>query len=372
VIIAALGLLGASCGASSAGSSSTPVGPSAAANETTAATTAATPTATVMTPATLAAAAGPPTYDPQALGDNKELGNLVVTLTVDNTNGSEFSEDITTTGFISEPASGFQLATFSYDGTTDGTSGYFIGGRTYEQNQFGDWYLYESDGRGAPDYSGGVDLRDGTLAGVATAQLIGEEDFAGIPSNHFAFNETNLVYYSSFSPENPSPTVEGDFYLARQGNYVLYTHSKESSPNRVYEVTEAVSAIGQVPPIELPADLAPMKEALDIGAALGDLLPPRTELSGMLRYSHGIGIDYYTYTTPVRNNDEMLSFYDAMSPTDGWTVTHIGHIAPHLERVNCETQVECVILQNGDEQIVVSFGGTITLEYDRQHVFRPT
>ncbi|MEO7398306.1 MAG: hypothetical protein ABIW84_07070 [Ilumatobacteraceae bacterium] len=86
------------------------------------------------------------------------------------------------------------------------------------------------------------------------------------------FDETDLARYSSYTPENPSPAVEGDFFLAHDG---------------------------------------------------------------------------------------------------GWTVTHIGHISAHLEQINCETDVECVILSNGGEQIVVSFRGGITLEYDHRHIFSP-
>ena len=79
-----------------------------------------------------------------------------------------------------------------------------------------------------------------------------------------------------------------------------------------------------------------------------------------------------TNDASVRTIDEFLAFYQALPPTNGWTVSHIGHIKLHLEPINCETSVDCVILNNGGEQIVVSFGGGgITVEYDREHVFSP-
>ena len=316
-------------------------------------------------------APGPPVFDRQSLGDNRMLASFILTVTVANTNSGQLSENITTTGFINEPISAYELATFSSGGITDGTRHYLVGGRSYEENQFGDWYLYEAESPTAPDYTGGLGLRSGTLGGVLTAEFAGQEEYAGIPANHFVFNETDLASYASYSPQKPSPAVEGDFYLAQDGNYVLYTHSKETAPNRIYEVTEALSLVAQLTEIVLPADLQPMAQALDIGVNLGDLLPPGASLSTMIRYTSGIGVDYYTYKTSVRTIDDFLNFYSTLAPTNGWAVSHIGHIKPHLEQINCETAVECVILSNGGEQIVVSFGGGITVEYDRKHVFSP-
>jgi hypothetical protein len=324
------------------------------------------------TTAGVTAPSGPPVFDPQAIGSNLTLPSFVLTVTVANTNSGQLNETVTTTGVINDPISVYQLATFSYAGTTDGERNYLVGGRSYKENVSGDWYLFEAGDPAAPDYTDRLDLRSGTLAGVLSARLAGQEDFEGIPANHFVFDETDLFSYASYTPENPSPAVEGDFYLAQEGNYVLYTHSKETSPNRTYEVTEALSSIGQVGEITLPAELAPMTQALDIGVDLGGLLPPGASLLSMIRYQHGIGVDYYKYATSVRAIDEFLGFFRALPPTNGWTVSHIGHIKLHLEPINCETSVECVILTNGGEQIVVSFGGGgITIEYDREHVFSP-
>ncbi len=318
-------------------------------------------------------APGPPVFDPQAIGDNLTLPSFILTVTVDNTNSGQLNENITTHGFIKDPISAYELATFSFDGTTDGEQSYLVGGRSYKENTSGDWYLYEAGNPAVPDYTNSLDLRStGTLAGVLSARLAGQEDFAGIPANHFAFDETDLASYASYTPENPSPAVEGDFYLAQEGNYVLYTHSKETSSGRIYEVTEELSFVGQVPEIALPAELAPMTQALDIGVDLGGLLPPGSSLLSMIRYEHGIGVDYYTYKTSERSDDEFLNFFRGLPPTNGWIVSHVGHIKPHLEQINCETSVECVILKDGGEQIVVSFGGGgITVEYDREHVFSP-
>ncbi|MEP7112840.1 MAG: hypothetical protein ABI862_06215 [Ilumatobacteraceae bacterium] len=314
---------------------------------------------------------GPPVYDRGALGSNLLLPNFVVTITVANTNNGQLSENVTTSGYIEEPLSVYELATSAYDGTTNGDRSYFIDGRTYHEVGGGDWYLYEAGSPATPDYTHLLDLRSGTLASVMTADFDGPAEFAGVAANHFVFDETDLASYASYSPEKPAPAVEGDFYLAQNGNVVLYAHSREIAVDRIYEVTEALSSVGQVPQITLPADLVPMTQALDLGAQLAGLLPPGSSLSTLVRYHGGIGIDYYKYKPSVGNNDELLAFYRTFQPTNGWTVTHIGHINTHLEPVNCETGIECVILSNGDEQIAVSFAGGITLEYDHEHVFSP-
>jgi hypothetical protein len=377
--VGVVGLLLASCStdgpSSDQGAESTGVSSTTQATQTSPPRTAQ-PSETSPPPTTVGptVASGPPVFDPQALGDTLTLPSFILTVTVDNTNSGQLNENITTTGFMKDPVSAYELATFSFDGTTDGERSYLVGGRSYKENNSGDWYLYEAGSPDAPSFTDRLDSRSGALAGVMSAQLAGQEDYEGIPANHFVFNETDLFSYASYTPENPGPAVEGDLYLAQEGNYVLYAHSKETSPGRTYEVTEKLSFVGQVPEIALPAELAPMTQALDIGVDLGRLLPPGTSLSSMIRYKHGIGVDYYAYRTSAGTGtyDDFLNFYRGLPPVDGWTVSHVGHIRPHLEQINCETSVECVIVNNGGDQIVVSFGGGgITVEYDREHVFSP-
>lgn len=370
-----VGLLLASCSSDGTSSEQTPSATSTTTSVTTPpADTSTTPPSETSPPPTTTGPTlppGPPAFDSQAVGNNLMLPSFVVTVTVDNTNSGQLNETITTTGYINDPFSVYQLASFSYDGVTDGQREYVVNGRSYQENVSGDWYLYEAGSPAAPNYSGSVDLRLGTLGGVSNAEFAGQGDVAGLPANHFVFDETDLTNYASYTPEHPSPTVEGDFYLAQEGNYVLYTHSKETSPGRTYEVTEALSSVGQVAEITLPEELTPMTQALDTGVALGSLLPPGSSLLAMIRYVRGIGIDYYSYKTSVRTNDEFLTFFRGLPPTNGWSVSHIGHIKPHLEQFDCEISFECVILNNGGDQIVVSFGGTISVEYDRDHVFSP-
>jgi len=182
-----------------------------------------------------------------------DLSSFVLTITVDNTNNGQLVEHNTSIGYIKEPIAMYRLTTFAYDGGSgDGARNYLVDGRSYDEDQVGSWRLFEAGSSAAPDPTKNSELRSSILAGVLTAQLVGQEDFAGVPANHFVFDETNTSSFSYYTPEKPSPTVEGDFYLAQDGNYVLYAHSKESSPGRVYEVTEAMSFINQVGPITLP------------------------------------------------------------------------------------------------------------------------
>ena len=157
-----VGLLLASCGANDASPSSAPPAESSAAtviapSSSTASATAAPATSAA---ATTTVAPGPPVYDPQRIGNALDLASFVLTITVDNTNSGQLSQNITSIGYTKERV----------------------------------------------------------LAGVLTAQLVGQEDFGGLPANHFVFNETNTRSFASYTPENPSPTVEGDFYLAQEGD----------------------------------------------------------------------------------------------------------------------------------------------------------
>ena len=324
---------------------------------------------TTLPPTTLPA--GPPVFEAGKLGSNLTLPSFVLTVTVANTNGGQLSENVTTSGYVGAPLSTYELDEFRSAGIEGGTRHFNIDGRSYEENQFGDWYLDEAGSGGAAIRTDRLDLRSGIVAGLLTAEFDGPSEFAGVPADHFVFDETDLASFSSFTPERPSPAVSGELYLAQVGNYVLYAHSIETSPGRTYEVTEMLSMIAAVPPITLPPELAPMTQALDLGVQLGSLLPPGSTLESMIRYRNGIGLDSYKYRSSESNADKFLDFYRTLGPTNGWTVSHVGFIKPHLEPINCETGRECVILTNGGEQIVVALSGTITLEYDRRRVFSP-
>jgi hypothetical protein len=342
----------------------TPTSASVAQDPTTVALTTAAEVTTTLPP-------GPPVYDPSTLGNNLDLPSFIFTTTVDNTNGGQLSHTATTSGYIAAPLSAYEIATFGEG--LGGTRSFSIDGRSFMEDISGDWYLDERSGAGAGDFIGHLVLRSQVTTGLISARFDAQGDHDGVTANHFVFDETDLASYASYSPEHPAPHVEGDLYVSVEGNHVLYAHSKETSPDRVYEVTEALSFIGLVPEITLPPDLVGMSQALDVGVALSEILPPDVQLSTLIRYHRGIGIDYYTYRSATLTSlDQFLTFYRNLAPTDGWSVAHIGHIRPHVEPVNCETALDCVILRKGNEQIVVSFAGVLRLEYDHDHVLSPS
>ena len=99
-----VGLLLASCGANDASPSSAPPAESSAAtvnapSSSTASTTAAPATSAA---ATTTVAPGPPVYDPQRIGNALDLASFVLTITVDNTNSGQLSQNITSIGYTKE------------------------------------------------------------------------------------------------------------------------------------------------------------------------------------------------------------------------------------------------------------------------------
>jgi len=90
----------------------------------------------------------------------------------------------------------------------------------------------------------------------------------------------------------------------------------------------------------------------------------------MIRYKNGIGVDTYTLTTPTTSIEEFLNFYRALPPTDGWTVSHVGHVTLHEN--DCEFTRECVIINKGSTQVILYYnGGSIRAEFDWPHWYSP-
>lgn len=334
-------------------------------------------TTTTAPPATAAPTTVPdPTiFNPSNVGDPFELASFVFTIDEAHSFNGTQSTRSSAIGYIQAPLAAYSLQT--YDGER-GVHEYLLNGRFY--HEYGDWYLYERDSPSTPDISAPLSA-EYAFTQVATAQYVGEDEFAGVPAYHYTFDETNLLNFASYTPERPSPEVEGDFYLAQEGNYLLYMHSLSVATGDGYELidefTETLSSVNTLAEIVLPADFVPMDAALNVGVEFAQVLPPGSTLSTMIRYGGssggigGIGVDYYRFTTPVGSNAELLDYFRALPPTNGWTVSHIGFVDLHLEPINCETRNECVILKNGGTQVVVSFDGTILVEFDYDRVFSP-
>lgn len=319
------------------------------------------PTATPQPTLGPTATVWPPTFDFWSLQDIRELDSFVVTINEKNTVNGQLTDLTNTIGYIKEPYSAYNEHKY-YSGL-DRT--YAIGDWTYSLTGSGDWYISAGSN---DDLFSRADIPAGNTGKLVDAQFAGQEDFQGIPAYHFVLDPVNST------EANTNYQLEGDFYLAQDGNYVLYSHWKETSSQenftQVYEVTESLSSINQLTEIRLPADMTEMVAAVELPAEMGLPLPMDSTLSRMIRYKHGIGVDLYFFRTPKTSIDEFLDFYRQLPTTDGWEVTHVGHVSLHQD--DCEFTRECVMISKGSTQVVLYYdGASIRAEFDWPHLYSP-
>src|SRR5215212_3295108 len=219
-----------------------------------------TPTAASMPTAGPTAIVWPPVFDFFSLKDIRNLDSFVVTINEKNTVNGQLTELTNTIGYIKEPYSAYQMN--EYTGGVDRT--YVITGRTYTFTGSGDWYI--SAGSNDNLFSK-ADIPAGNTGKLLEAQFAGQEEFQEIPAYHFVLDPTTST------TANTSIQLEGDFYLAQDGNFVLYSHWKETSSQdnftQVYEVTESLSSINQLTEIKLPADMTEMVAAAKLPVEIG-------------------------------------------------------------------------------------------------------
>ena len=366
-LCAVLGLLIAGCGGSAQTTSSdvsTIVDSTPPTSGESSPTSATTPTTARVTTTTV----DPTIFNPQRIGDISELGSFVFNIDEAHLNNGSPTTRKTTVGYINEP---FSASVVTELGEFDTVQEYLIDGRYYERDHQNYWTLYENGSLATPNLLYPLQA-EYALSSVLTATFAGEDAFEGIPAYHFTFDETNLVNFDYFTPDNPSPEAEGDFYLAIDGNYPLYVHSRSVSSGPGFELideyTETLSQFNQLAEITLPADMLPLKDAFDMGLTFGIPMLPDGKLDSMINYnSGGIGVYYYQYTTTWKNEAEFIDFYTNLQPTNGWTVTHIGQVK-NLD-VFCNDG-NCVIINNGDKQFILYFDGSnLHADYDREHRF---
>ncbi len=301
----------------------------------------------------------PPTFDSYAFEDIRDLDSFVVTISERNTVNGQLTELFTTIGYIKEPYAAYSVLEF----TGGQSQAYVIDGITYEINGGGDWYI---SARANDDLFSKADIPGGNTYRLSDAEFAAEEEYEGIPAYHFVLEPA--------SQPDASYELEGDFYLAKEGNYVLYSTTKETSTqgdfSQIYEVTLTMSSINQVSEIPVPAKIQEMVTAMQVPQELALPLPTDSVASGLIRYQSGIGVDTYTFTTPQRSIDEFLDYYRNLAPTDGWAVSHVGHVRLHEN--DCEFSRECVIINKGSTQVILYYNGaTIRAEFDWQHLFSP-
>jgi hypothetical protein len=341
---------------------SAPVGPTLVPSVEATAVPAPTATATAQPTVGPTTTVWPPIFAPGSLGDIRELDSFIVTINEKNTTNGELTELTNTIGYIKEPYRAYNENKY-YSGL-DRT--YAIDGWTYSLTGAGDWYISASSN---DDLFSKADIPAGNTEKLGDAQFAGQEEYQGIPAYHFVLEPVTST------DANISIKLEGDLYLAQDGNYVLYSHWKETSSQgnftQVYEVSESLSSINQLTEIKIPADMTDMVTAAQLPTETGLPLPAGSAFYGMIRYKHGIGVDLYQFTAPsIISIDEFLDFYRNLPPTEGWTVTHVGHVNLHQD--DCEFTRECVIISKGSTQVVLYYnGGSIRAEFDWPHLYRP-
>lgn len=311
-------------------------------------------TATAQPTAGPTATVWPPMFAIGSLQDIRKLNSFVVTINEKNTVNGELTELTHTIGYIKEPYSAYDHNRY-YSGL-DRT--YVVDGWTYQLTGSGDWYISAGP---SDDLLFRADIPAMNTEKLIEAQFAGEADYEGIPAYHFVLapvNSTNT---------NTSYKLEGDFYLAKDGNYILYSHWKETSSQgdftQVYEVSESLSSINELTEIQIPGDMTEMVAAAKLPAEMGLPVPGNSTVNQMIRYQHGIGVDVYYFTDPDMSVDEFLDFYRNLPPTDGWMVTHVGHVSLHQD--DCEFTRECVMISRGNTQVILYYFGTsIRAEFD--------
>lgn len=301
----------------------------------------------------------PPVFDSYSFEDIRDLDSFVVTISEKNTVNGQLTELFTTIGYIKEPNAAYSVAEY----TGGETLTYVIDGITYEVNGSGDWYI---SARINDELFSKADIPGGNTYKLGDAEFAAEEEYEGIPAYHFVLGPA--------SESDASYQLKGDFYLAKEGNYVLYSRWLETSAqgdfSQAYEVTQTMTSINQLTEITIPTEIQEMRTAMNLPQELGLPLPPESTPSGMIRYVHGIGVDTYTFSTPKTSIEAFLDYYKNLAPTGGWAVSHVGHVGIHEN--DCEFSRECVIIARGSTQVILYYNGaTIRAEFDWPHLYSP-
>lgn len=303
----------------------------------------------------------PPTFDFWSLQDIRQLDSFVVTINEKNTVNGQLTELTNIIGYIKEPYSAYNQNQY----TGGVTQIYVVDDWTYELTGTGDWYISAGS---SDDVFSKAGIPGGNTEKLIDAQFAGEVDYEGIPAYHFVLDPVNSTN------GNTTSQLEGDFYIAQDGNYVLYSYWKETSSQtnftQVYEVTESLTSINQLTEIKLPAEMTEMVTAVQLPAEMGLPMPENIVVDGMIRYKNGIGVDQYFFTNPKISGDEFLDFYRNLPATNGWEVTHVGHVSLHEN--DCEFTQECVIINKGSTQVILFYnGGNVRAEFDWPHIYSP-
>src|SRR5512133_1429762 len=164
------------------------------------------PTATAQPTVGPTATVWPPTFVPWSLQDIRELDSFVVTINEKNTVNGQLTELTNTIGYIKEPYIAYDQN--KYAGGVDRI--YVVDNWTYSLTGIGDWYISAGSN---DDVFSKADIPAGNTEKLAEAQFAGQEDFQGIPAYHFVLDP------KTSTDGNTSDQLEGDLYVAQDGNY---------------------------------------------------------------------------------------------------------------------------------------------------------
>ncbi len=301
----------------------------------------------------------PPVFDINSLGDLRDQDSFVVIVNEMNNYGGQSTERTLTMGYIKEPYSAYLIN--QYSSGVEKT--YVIDGLVYILTGSGDWYIQTEGGNSILEQA---HLPAANTDVLVDATFVGEEEVEGIAAYHFVLEQMELP--------NSNDKLEGEFYLAKEGNYVLYSSWKSgTSDSDYFQITETFSSINQLSEIVLPAEMQGMPAAANVPSELALPLPPESRFISMVSYrSTGIlsGVDNFYFTRPDMDEAEFLDFYRNLPTTDGWTVSHIGFVTRHSQQ--CADIHECVIINKGSTQVVLALeGSNLLAEFDWNHIFAP-
>jgi hypothetical protein len=304
----------------------------------------------------------PPVYEPNAIGDNRILDSFVLSITDNIVGGSSDGDHSDTVSYVSEPLSAAHIAHFSFAGS----------GGDLEKDSFYllDGILFTKDGINGPPFNyyaqflpfeevdpmlgeagahvnhvllDAADLRQGSfpIYLLESAEFVAQEEYQGIPANHFTFDESDLGGVGYIGDVQ---TAQGDVYLAQGENYLLYVHFTVTGTEASREFTAELTSINQLTEISLPADFP----AFNLDPAV-----PFPEGSILWSVSaDDIGeYDFYDNFVPLSiSHDAFLDFYRNLPADSDWTLVEI---APTDEYYLCEAR-DCVTLTNGDVEVTLA------------------
>jgi hypothetical protein len=315
------------------------------------------PTATETPAQTLTPTHDPAVYDPDMIGDSRNLDSYVVSVlqkTAGNGTLETFQWNIE---YQRQPLTFHEIIQSSWN-RSDSDQGNSKG----ETYQVGDWVYSAGSGAGfsvqpvGRDFAGlnnAIDLR--TKAGISyfnSAKYVGQETYQGEQVYHYSVDPSNLT---SNLGKLKIDKAQGDIYLTVVGNYLLHYNfdlggkvvviagQEEFGPGKLEYVGDMIK-VNQQLEIILPEKYGQV--IFDPGVPL----PEGTTLD-MISFSDA-GKVGYTYTTTV-SLDDFLAFYNNMPSTNGWSVLKPGDLA---NPPGCQN---CVLVSKDSQKAIVEWNNRI-------------